>query len=187
VTPVMRSIGSPAELERRRCLAVQRVHEGYSVEEVADFLGVDPSSVRRWRAAFRRRGVSGLAARPIAGRPPKLTRAQEKIVRRWLADNPMEHGFSTELWTAARLAQLIEQEWDIAFHPGYLCAWLRERGFTPQLPRRVPRERDERAIARWLAEDWPRIKKRPAGAAPTSCSLMRPGCCWPRCSAAAGR
>jgi transposase len=156
----MRTTGSPAELEHRRRLAVERVLDGYSTVEVADFLGVDPSSVRRWVAAFRRQGVAGLAARPVTGRPPKLTTTQEKIVRRWLDGSPTEHGFATELWTAPRLAQIIEQEWGIPFHPDYLTAWLRQRGFTPQKPRRKARERDDEAIARWLAKDWPRIKKR---------------------------
>jgi transposase len=155
----MRSIGSPAELERRRLLAVQRVSEGYTAEEVGDFLGVDPRSVRRWLADFRLYGAAGLAARPIPGRPTKLTPPQEKIVCRWLLDNPTDHGFPTELWTASRLALLIDEEWGISLNSHYLCAWLRQRGYTPQLPRRVPRERDDREIARWLAEDWPRIKR----------------------------
>jgi transposase len=156
----MRSIGTPVELESRRLLAVQRVGEGYSTEEVADFLGVETRSVRGWLAAFRQHGAAGLAARPTPGRPPKLTPAQEKIVFRWLTDNPTDHGFPTELWTAGRLKQLIDDEWGITFHPHYLAAWLRQRGYTPQLPRRVPRERDDREIARWLAEDWPRIKRK---------------------------
>jgi transposase len=172
----MRTIGSPAELERRRRLAVQRVREGYSAEEVADFLGVDASSVRRWLIAFRQGGAKGLAARPVPGRPPKLTRAQEKLVLRWLADSPTAYGFGTELWTGSRLAQLIEQEWGIRLNPRYLIDWLRVRGVTPQRPRRVPRERDERAIADWLARDWPRIKKKRAGAARTSPCSMRAGC-----------
>lgn len=156
----MRTIGSPAELERRRFLAVERVSEGYAAEEVADFLGVDPSSVRRWVAAFHSHGVTGLAARPVPGRPPKLTTTQEKIALRWLADNPTDHGFATEIWTAPRLGLLIEEEFGVHFHPDYLITWLRQRGYTPQLPRRVPRERDEREIARWLSEDWPRIKRK---------------------------
>ena len=162
----MRTEGSPAELERRRRLAVQRVHEGYSTEEVADFLGVDPSSVRRWLAAFRDRGPCGLAARPVPGRPPQLTTTQEKVIRRWLGDRPTEYGFATDLWSAPRLVQLIKQEWGILLHPDYLTTWLRQRGLTPQKPRRVHRERDDDAIAQWLAQDWPRIKKRPAGWAP---------------------
>jgi transposase len=156
----MRSIGSPTELERRRLLAVQRVREGYSTEEVGDFLGVDPRSVRRWLADFRERGVAGLAARPTPGRSPSLTPPQEKIIRRWLMDNPTDHGFPTELWNTGRLKLLIDEEWGISFHPHYLAAWLRQKGYTPQLPRRVPRERDDHAIARWLAEDWPRIKRK---------------------------
>jgi transposase len=161
----MRTEGSPAVLEYRRRLAVQRVEDGYSIGEVADFLGVDPRTVRRWVAASRQHGAAGLATHPVPGRPPKLTPTQEKIVGRWLAGNPTEHGFATELWTAPRLALLIEQEFGIRFHPDYLTAWLRRRGYTPQKPRRVHRERDDEAIAGWLARDWPRIKKRRAGGA----------------------
>jgi transposase len=155
----MRNIGSPAELEHRRCLAVERVVEGYTTREVGDFLGVDPRSVRRWAAAFRTQGVRGLAAQPASGRPPFLTRTQEKIVWRWLADNPVHFGFTTELWTAGRVARLIEQEWHVHFHPHYLSAWLRTQGFSPQKPERVPRERNLQRLAQWRAEDWPRIKR----------------------------
>jgi transposase len=159
----MRSKGSPVELEHRRLLAVPRLVEGYSSQEVADFLGVDPSTVRRWRLAFHKEGVSGLCAQPIPGRPRKLTRTQEKIVCRWLADRPVQHGFDTDLWTAARLAELIRQEWDIAFNPRYLSCWLQAQGFSPQKPERVPRERDPEAIATWLQSQWVRIKKKRAG------------------------
>ena len=164
----MRDKGSPEEHERRRLLAVQRVLEGYSTEEVAEFLGVDPRSVRRWIAAYREGGGQGLLSRPVSGRPPKLKATQEKIVRRWLADSPREHGFETELWTAPRVGQLIREEFGIQLNPRYLSTWLRERGFTPQKPQRVPRERDPKAIAAWLESDWPRIKKRPGDKEPTS-------------------
>jgi transposase len=164
----MRTPGSPTVLESRRRLAVARVGEGYSTPEVADFLGVDPSSVRRWIAPCRRHGGAGLAARPGPGRPPKLTTTQEKIGRRGLAANPTEHGFATELWTAPRRALVIEQEFDIRFHPDSLTAWLRRRGSTPQKPRRVHRQRADAALAGWLAQDWPRIQNRRAGGALTS-------------------
>src|SRR5262249_29399809 len=81
-------------------------------------------------------------------------------VLRWLSESPTEYGFPTDLWSAPRLAQLIEQTFDTRFHPDYLGTWLRQRGYTPQKPRRVPRERDDQAIAQWLAEDWPRIKRK---------------------------
>jgi transposase len=155
----MRSVGTSEELERRRCLAVERASEGYTAEEISDFLGVDPSSVSRWLNAFRRDGDAGLAARPVPGRPAKLTHTQEKIVFRWLAESPTAHGFPTDLWSAPRLARLIEQDLGVRFNPDYLGDWLRQRGYTPQKPHRVPRERDGEAIAGWLARDWPRIKR----------------------------
>ena len=165
----MRTEGSPAVLEYRRCLAVQRVEDGYSIGDVADFVGVDRRTVRRWVAAFRQPSAAGLAAHPVRGRPPKLTPTPEKIVCRWLADNPTEHGFATELWTAPRLALLIEQEFGIPFNARYFSTWLRDRGLTPQKPQRVARERDPDPIRRWLAVDWPRIKKRPGGSELPSC------------------
>lgn len=164
----MRDKSTPAELEHRRVLAVQRVLEGYSAEEVAEFLGVDLRSVRRWVAAYRQEGGAGLVARPPTGRPPKLTRTQEKVIRRWLADKPTKHGFPTDLWTGPRMAHLIRQEFDVALNPKYLTVWLRSRGFTPQKPRRVPGQRDPEVITAWLISDWPRIKKKPGGSTPRS-------------------
>lgn len=151
----MRIAGSTAVVEYRRCLGVQRVSEGYSTQEVADFFGVDPSTVRRWLAADLDATVG-----PGPGRPAKLTATQEKIVLRWLSESPTEYGFPTDLWSAPRLVQLIEQAFEVHFHPDYLGTWLRQRGYTPQKPRRVARERNDRAIAQWLAQDWPRIKQK---------------------------
>jgi hypothetical protein len=58
-----------------------------------------------------------------------------------------------------RLPQLIRQDLGVSLDPEYLTVWLRQRGYTPQRPRRVPRGRDDQAVARWLAEGWPRIKR----------------------------
>ena len=156
----MRTPGSSDELEYRRRLAVQRTSEGYSTQEVADFLGVDPSTVRRWLAAFRDRGDAGLVAGSVSGRPAKLTSTQEKITLRWLTESPTHHGFETELWTAARLGLLVREEFGVGLNPRYLSTWLRERGFTPQKPQRIARERDPEAVASWLKSDWPRVKKK---------------------------
>ena len=172
----MRTSGAPLELEHRRLLAVQRVREGFSIEDVCDILGVHPASVRRWVAAVRDRGASALAARPVPGRPRKLTPAQEKIVRRWLADSPTEHGLAGELWSAPRLAKVLRRDFGVRLHPRYLARWLRKRGFTLQRPRPVPRERDQEALDRWSARDWPRIRKGPGGEARSSSFSMKAGC-----------
>ena len=164
----MRTKGSPEELEHRRQLAVQRYLEGYSADEIAEFLDVAPRTVWRWLARFHEQGPEGLASRPVPGRPPKLTTTQEKVIRRWLTEDPTKQGFATELWTGPRLAELIRQEFGICLNPQYLCTWMRARGFTPQKPQRVAREGDPEEVTAWLKFQWPRIKKRPDVRGPTS-------------------
>jgi transposase len=151
-----------AELERRRRLAVERVSEGHSPQEVADFLGVHVRSVFTWLAAYRARGPRGLDAIRHPGPTPRLTRRQEAQVLGWLRHPATRFGFPTELWTSKRLAALIHKRLGVAFNSNYLCHWLRRREHSPQKPRRVPRERNDDEIDRWLREDWPQIQRRAA-------------------------
>jgi transposase len=134
------------------------VSEGYEAAEVAEFLGVHPSSVRRWWRAYQKHGAAGLAAKPVPGRPPKLTAAQEAQVLSWLGENPTSFGFATELWTAKRLALLIKRRCGVKFHSNYLSAWLTQRNITPQKPEKRAIERKDHIIQRWRTQEWPRIQ-----------------------------
>lgn len=158
----MRPIGTPLELERRRRMAVERVEQGYTQISVARFLGINYRTMRRWHARFREEGEEGLAAKPHPGGKPKLTPRQQQCVLTWFRKNPKSFGFATELWTAPRVAQVIERKWGVKFHPRYLNHWLKQRGITPQKPERQARERNPRDIRRWLKHDWPRIQNRRA-------------------------
>lgn len=52
----MRPNGSPEELERRRQRALELFRQGHQPVEVTRIIGVDRRSVRRWNAAYRKRG-----------------------------------------------------------------------------------------------------------------------------------
>jgi transposase len=155
----MRPHGTGPELERRRRLAVRRVRSGYTQQEVADFFDVQVRSVQRWIRAYREFGIAGLKAKPASGRPPKLSTAQEQEVLGWFLRSPREFGFPTELWSAPRVADLIQRRFHKKFHTRYINQWLAQRRITPQKPERQARERNAREIRRWLREEWPRIKK----------------------------
>ena len=156
------------ELENRRRLAVDRVLEGYSQNAVARFLGVDPRSIRRWMHAYRQTGHDGLRALPRRGRPQKLTAEQTQTVLGWFRRRPIDFGFATDLWTARRVAKLIDRFFGVSLHPRYLSTWLSDRGITPQKPARQPREHDPARIEHWLRHDWPRILKKGLANRPTS-------------------
>jgi len=151
-----------------RVLAVRLVLQGDSPGEVSGRLGVSERSVWRWLGRWRRRGRLGegaLAVRPGRGRPPKLDGAQAAQVVRWLDGRASDFGFTTDRWTAPRVASLIESRLGVHMNHRYLNAWLRRRGITPQVPPRQARERDEAVIGAWLAHAWPGIKKKFAAAA----------------------
>ena len=173
----MRPHGTAAELERRRRLALSKLHDGYTVPDVAEFLGVSERAVYLWQAAFAAGGDAGLAAQPPPPRPGKLTRRQEATVLGWFRKSPKSFGFATDLWTGRRVADVIRRKWGVAFNWRYLLSWLKARDITPQKPQRRAREADRDAIDRWRSRDWPRLKNgRDAGGPPLS-SSTRPACC----------
>jgi transposase len=62
----------------------------------------------------------------------------------------------------------------VRYHPGHVWRILRGLGWSVQRPVRVAAERDEQAIARWVAEDWPAIKETPTRAKPGCASWTSP-------------
>ena len=152
-----RPIGTPLELERRRRHAVELLRHGESPTQVAHFLGVDRSSLYRWRQRAEH-GPQALAAQPHPHRPPLLSPAQVAQLETLLAQGAAAHGWPNALWTTQRVADLIHRHFAIRYHHDHVGRFLRQRlGWTPQKPRRVARERDEAAILDWQAEQFPQI------------------------------
>jgi transposase len=149
-----------AAKEARRKLAVRNVLDGWTQANVAQFLGVHPVTVAKWMARHRADEEKGLDAKPVPGRPRFLTPKQETEVLGWLTQKPSEFGFRTDLWTAARVAQLIQKRLGVQFHPGYLREWLSARNHSPQKPKRRAKQKNDAEISRWLKEDYPALKKK---------------------------
>lgn len=75
-----------------------------------------------------------------------------------LAKGSKAHGWHNELWTAARVARLIDREFGLDYHPEHVRKVLKRRlGWTSQKPRRKARERDDEEVARWVGDEFPRI------------------------------
>lgn len=166
----MRPTGSPEELERRRLRALALLEEGLLPSEVARRVGVDRRSVRRWKAAARKRGAAGVLARAVPGRPAKLKLAQKRRLEALLLKGALANGFDTDLWSCPRVAEVIEQRFGVDYHVDHVSRLLHDLGWSPQKPARRAVERDEQAIRRWVREDWPRVKKTPGVAGRRSSS-----------------
>jgi transposase len=125
----MRSQGSAQELERRRRLAVTRVLEGYRAAQVAAFLGVSLRSVERWLKVCGPKGnLDALQAKPVPGRPRRLSARQEKRVKA----------------NAERAHLVLIEESGFFLNPLLRRTWAR-KGRTPIL-RRFGRHRDKVSV-----------------------------------------
>ena len=159
--------GSADLLEDRRKRALALLDAGESLNEVGRRIGCNASSVMRWRDARRRGGAKALRVRLSPGRPLKLDRAQRRRLVNLLLQGPMMHGYRTNLWTTARIAELIRNQFGIQYHRDHVGRLLYSLNWSPQKPERRALERDENAIERWQQKDWPRIKKALRGWVPT--------------------
>src|SRR6516165_2741775 len=151
----------PADgLEWRRFRALHLLREGWSRHDIAEALGVSRMSVSRWFARARDGGPDALRARPSPGAPPKLSAAQKRMIPEFLWHGPEAYGFRGEVWTRARIAQVIEEEFGVRYHKGHVGKLLQELHWTPQVPIRRAIQRDEKAIQRWRHEVWPELQRR---------------------------
>lgn len=147
-------------MERRRKRAARMFERGATQADVAGELEVSRQSASRWYADWRAGGTKALKAAGRAGRMPRLTDAQLRRVDRALRKGPRACGFATDLWTLERVATVIEAETGVRYHPGHVWKLLRDKlGWSRQRPARRAVERNDDAIARWVATDWPRIKR----------------------------
>jgi transposase len=149
--------------QARRERAAELFAQGRSQAEVARQLDVSPQSASRWHARWQADGTPALRSRGPTGRRPKVADEQLDAIDQALRKGALAHGFPTDLWTLDRIAVVIHGLTGVGLSNPSVWRLLRGRlGWTAQRPERQAKERDEQAIQRWVAQEWPRLKKGPA-------------------------
>ena len=128
---------------------------GRSQAEVARALGVARQNVSSWHARWHAAVPDAIAIRGPTGQAPRLSDAQLAAIDQALRQGARAHGFDTDHWTLERITTVIQRLTGTRYHPGHTWKLLRRMGWRLQRPARRAVERDEQAIARWVAEDWP--------------------------------
>jgi transposase len=155
----MRPSGSPEVLEARRKIAARLFEQGMTVTEVAAAVDASVSSAHRWRQAWE--VGSTLDSRPHPGPRPRLSATQRDELVAALSKGTRYWGYAPSGWTGPLVGDLIDRLFGLSYHPDYIPRLLRKMGWTPQKPKQRARERNEGEIAKWIRDDWPRIKKEP--------------------------
>ena len=127
--------GSADLLSDRRRRALALLKSGLSLNEVARRIRCVASSVMRWRDAWRHCGADALKVGFSPGRPPKLKAPQQRRLLRVLLKGPLAHGYNTNVWTTARIAQVITREFGVSYHRDHVGRLLYKLGLRERKPR----------------------------------------------------
>jgi transposase len=138
-----------AALEQRRLQGAKLFAKGVNQAEVARQTGVSRESARRWYQEWQKGGKPALKQAGRAGRKPRLDLAQLEALRRGLKEGPEALGFGIRLWTASRVADLIERQTGHKFHPGHVWRILRGLGWSCSLMVDRAIQGDEAVVHPW--------------------------------------
>jgi len=146
--------------EGRRLRAWELKQRGWSQQRIAEALGVSKGAVSQWMKRAREGGLEALKRQPAPGASPRLSEQQRAEVSELLARGAEAHGFRGEVWTCARVAEVIRREFGVSYHPAHVSRLLKALRQSLQKPQRRANQRDEKAIEHWKEQRWPSLKKR---------------------------
>ncbi len=146
------------EERRKRAWALKQ--PGWLQKAIAAALGVSEGAVSQWlKRARDGGGVEALAAQPPPGMTPRLWAEQRAQLPTLLARGAPAYGFTGDVWTTKRVAQVIERTFGVRYHPDHVSRLLRACGWSYQRPITRATQRNEAKIATWYDERWPALKK----------------------------
>ncbi|EMA36811.1 IS630 family transposase [Halobiforma nitratireducens] len=121
----------------KRLTFVKRLYKGATYEEAADDIGKSASTGSRWARRWNDGGLGQLTPNFGGGRPPKLgDEEQERLLELLREGQP---------WKAQEVHQLLDEEFDVEYHPDYLGRFLRNLGLSYAKPRPKRPSRPENA------------------------------------------
>jgi transposase len=146
------------EERRKRAWALKQ--QGWLQKDIAAALGVSAGAISQWlKRAREGGGVAALASQPSPGMTPRLGAEQRAQLRALLARGAPAYDFTGDVWTAKRVAQVIERTFGVRYHPDHVSRLLRAGGWSYQRPSTQATQRDEAKMAAWREQRWPAVKK----------------------------
>src|SRR5260370_41666661 len=115
----MKKKSTPAKnwREERRMQAWKLHEQGWKQKEIARTLGVTEGAVSQWFKKAKTQRVEALRNQPPPGATPKLSQEQRAQLPGLLKQGAEAFGFGGQVWTTGRLAQMIQQQFGVSYHP----------------------------------------------------------------------
>jgi transposase len=146
-------------LEQMRFRAVAAVEAGQHPEDVAAAYGLHRKTVYGWIAKCREGGKDALAAKPVPGRPSKLSGEQLRTLYTLVTGvDPRQLQFEFALWTREMIGELIRREFGVTLSLSAVGRLLHRLGLSAQRPLWRAWQADPEAVQKWKTEQFPAIR-----------------------------
>jgi len=129
-----------------------------TITDVAQAYSTDRSTIHRWLRRFNTNGETGLARKPVSGRPRKLASLDSEALLDIVLAPATEFGYETDFWTTRRLIQVVGSQFGIVLSKRTVLRRLHEAGLSYQKPEREYFELSEEERIQWRRSELPRIR-----------------------------
>lgn len=144
-----------------RLQAVLLSADGHAPPHIAQLLHVHRSRVHQWIRNWIDHGLEGIKEGHRSGRPSQLTASQRQALHDIIESGPVAYGLNTGLWTSQVVAEVIREEYGVAYHPGHVRKLLHQAGCSVQRPTTCLVQADPKAQRKWTRYTYPNLKKTP--------------------------
>jgi len=135
--------------------------EKHGVNEIARLLHVHRSTVHNWVGNWNEYREQGLLEGQRSGRPTQLNEMDRQQLADIVDSGPVAYGLNTGVWTSPIIAQVIAEEFGVAYHPGHVRKLLKQIGFSVQRPTTKLVRADPQQQNKWIRYTYPNLKKTP--------------------------
>jgi transposase len=154
----------PEVQQELRKQAIRLCKKGIVQKQIAEILGVYPTTVSKWWRAYKKHGAKAIRVKK-RGRPTGACRTlsieQERQIQKAIVDKePNQLKLPFALWTRIAVQQLIRELFGLKMPIRTVGEYLKRWGYTPQKPLRRAYEQNPKAVKRWLDEQYPAIAKK---------------------------
>jgi len=144
----------------RRTQAVHLSAGGQKVEQIAEIVGRDRTTVSRWLHTFEANGICGLFPGRSTGRPPKVDAECQAALTEAVEQNPRDLGYPFTRWTAALLAEHVYRTVHVRISPSTIYHVFKRLGFRYGRPKLdLTHRQDAKDVARAKRQKATALKK----------------------------
>lgn len=133
----------------------------HSSVEIANLLKVHRSRVYSWISNWNEYRDEGLFEGFRSGRPARLSESDKETLYDIVDSGPVAYGYDSGIWTSPMIVQVIEEQFDVNYHPGHVRKILKELGMSVQRPTKELARAEPKKKNKWIRYTNPNLKKTP--------------------------